>query len=70
MKPVDAARTFILGGRSVHMCGGSCDCIGELAKLIERQCELAVRRHERLKLAKPRIAEALEDTRSALRKRA
>lgn len=74
MKPENFARAFLLGGRS-HLCsGGDCDCVAELTTVIERACAAAVigkeRRDNRLRLAKPRIAEALEETRNAVRRRA
>lgn len=71
MKPADAARMFLIGGRRAHLCtGADCDCVAELEKVIERQRELAVRAHVRARLAKPRIADALEETRNAIRRRA
>jgi len=70
----DIARAFLLGN-GVHLCArGACDCIAELTTIIEKERAAAIAnarfRERRLKLAKPRIADALEETRSALRKRA
>lgn len=76
MKPADGiARAFLLGGTGVHLCArASCDCIAELTTIIE-QARVNGRDAERwrltqLRLAKPRIAEALEETRQATRRRA
>ena len=70
----DVARAFLLGN-GVHLCArGHCDCIAELARIIENERAAAVERarirEHRLKLAKPRISEALAETREAVRKRA
>lgn len=70
----DVARAFLLEN-GVHLCTrGHCDCIAELAGIIESERAAAVERarvrEHRLRLAKPRIAEALEETRQATRRRA
>jgi len=70
----DVARAFLLSN-GVHLCArGSCDCVAELTTIIENERAAAIASHRfrehRLKLAKPRIAEALEETRERVRRRA
>ena len=70
----DVARAFLLSN-GVHLCArASCDCVAELTTIIERERAAAISsyrfREQRLRLAKPRIAEALEETRERVRRRA
>lgn len=75
MKPAEViARAFLLNG-GAHLCArASCDCVAELTRIIEAERQNGARsarwQRERLRLAKPRIAEALEETRQATRRRA
>lgn len=74
MKPATVARTFLLS-KGGHLCSrGDCDCIAELTRLLEAERTHGANaerfRQHRLRLAKPRIADALEETRQATRRRA